>query len=139
MTVTVFTNGSLFTGRAYVGRVGAVVVRDGLVEAVLPAGAEVPAELLAGRVVDLTGGLLTPGFVDAHVHAVQGGLELLRCDLSGLGRREDYLRAVERYADAHPELEWITGGGWSMSAFPGGTPTKGDLDAVVPGRPVFLP
>jgi predicted amidohydrolase YtcJ len=135
MTVTAFTNGALFTGRAYVGRVGAVVVRDGMVEAVLPVGADVPR----GDVVDLAGGLLTPGFTDAHVHAVQGGLELLRCDLSGLERGEDYLSAVAAYADAHPGLEWITGGGWSMSAFPGGTPTKEDLDAVVPDRPVFLP
>jgi predicted amidohydrolase YtcJ len=135
MTVTVFANGSLFTGHAYAGRVGAVVVRDSLVEAVLPVGAELPD----GHVVDLAGGLLTPGFVDAHVHAVQGGLELLRCDLSGLEHREDYLRAVRDYADAHPELAWITGGGWSMSAFPGGTPTRADLDAVVPDRPVFLP
>ena len=135
MTLTVFTNGSLFTGRAYVGRVGAVVVRDGIVAAVLPPGDDLPA----GRVVDLAGGLLTPGFVDAHVHAVQGGLELLRCDLSGLERREDYLRAVKEYADTHPRLDWITGGGWSMAAFPGGAPTKEDLDAVVPDRPVFLP
>lgn len=135
MTLTVFTNGTLFTGQTYVGRVGAVVVRDSLVESVLPPGADLPE----GRVVDLAGGLLSPGFVDAHVHAVQGGLELLRCDLSGLDRRDDYLRAVKEYADAHPELEWITGGGWSMSAFPGGAPTKGDLDLVVPDRPVFLP
>ena len=135
MTVTVFTNGALFTGHAYVGPVGAVVVRDGRVERVLPPGAELPR----GRVVDLAGGLLTPGFVDAHVHAVQGGLELLRCDLSGLDRRDDYLRAIRAYADAHPELEWITGGGWAMSAFSSGAPLKEDLDFVVPDRPVFLP
>ena len=72
MSATVFTNGSLFDGHRYVGRVGAVVVRDARVAAVLPPGAELPA----GTVVDLAGGLLTPGFIDAHVHAVQGGLEL---------------------------------------------------------------
>ena len=36
-------------------------------------------------------------------------------------------------------LPWILGGGWAMAAFPGGTPTAADLDAVVPDRPVFLP
>ena len=30
------------------------------------------------------------------------------------------------------------GGGWAMEHFPGGTPRKEDLDAVVPDRPVFL-
>ena len=34
------------------------------------------------EVVDLAGGMLLPGFVDAHVHPVQGGLERVRCDLS---------------------------------------------------------
>src|ERR1700754_155456 len=119
MTVTVFTNGALFTGHAYVGRIGAVVVRDSRIETVLPPGSDQLTDLPDGRVVDLAGGLLTPGFVDAHVHAVQGGLELLRCDLSHLDSREDYLRAVEEYAGAHPDLEWITGGGWAMTAFPG--------------------
>ena len=38
----------------------------------------------------------------------------------------------------HPESAWITGGGWSMTAFPGGLPRKQDLDAIVPDRPVFL-
>ena len=46
---------------------------------------------------------------------------------------------IKAYADANPDLEWILGGGWGMPAFPGGNPTAADLDAVVPGRPVFLP
>ena len=89
--------------------------------------------------VDLAGGLLLPGFVDAHVHPVQGGLERVRCDLSEGRTREDYLRTVREYAADHPDLPWILGGGWAMAAFPGGTPTAADLDAVVPDRPVFLP
>ena len=91
------------------------------------------------EVVDLDGGLLAPGFTDAHVHPIQGGLERLRCDLSELSTREEYLAAVRAYADAHPDREWILGGGWAMPAFPGGTPLAADLDAVVPDRPVFLP
>ncbi len=91
------------------------------------------------RVVDLAGGLLAPGFTDAHVHPIQGGLERLRCDLSEHETREEYLAAVRAYADSHPEVEWILGGGWAMPAFPGGTPLAADLDTVVPDRPVFLP
>jgi hypothetical protein len=33
----------------------------------------------------------------------------------------------------------VTGGGWTMSAFPGGLPTAADLDTVTGGRPAFLP
>jgi predicted amidohydrolase YtcJ len=46
---------------------------------------------------------------------------------------------MRAYAEAHPDREWILGGGWSMDVFPGGTPTKDLLDAVVPDRIVFLP
>ncbi|MFJ9722202.1 amidohydrolase [Streptomyces sp. NPDC101209] len=91
------------------------------------------------RVVDLAGRLLLPGFQDAHVHPVPAGLELSQCDLTGATTAEETVAAVRAYADAHPEREWILGGGWSMEAFAGGTPTRDLLDAVVPDRPVYLP
>ncbi|GHB66020.1 amidohydrolase [Streptomyces viridiviolaceus] len=91
------------------------------------------------EVVDLAGRLLLPGFQDAHVHPMPAGLELGRCDLTGARTAEETVAAVRAYAAAHPEREWITGGGWSMEAFPGGTPTKELLDAAVPDRPVYLP
>ncbi|WP_427165090.1 amidohydrolase [Streptomyces sp. C1-1] len=91
------------------------------------------------RVVDLAGRLLLPGFQDAHVHPIPAGLELSQCDLTGARTAEETVAAVRAYADAHPEREWILGGGWSMEAFEGGTPTRELLDAVVPDRPVYLP
>jgi predicted amidohydrolase YtcJ len=93
---------------------------------------------LATEVVDLRGRLLIPGFVDAHVHPVWGGLDLLRCNLATLQTREAYLSRVSMYARVHPERPWILGGGWSLAAFPGGTPTAHDLDSVTSGRPAFL-
>src|SRR4029077_17098408 len=42
------------------------------------------------------------------------------------------------YDAAHPEVTWILGGGWSMDDFPGGVPSRADLDRVSPDRPVFL-
>ncbi|MFF9765733.1 amidohydrolase [Streptomyces sp. NPDC014636] len=91
------------------------------------------------EVVDLAGRLLLPGFQDAHVHPVPAGLELSQCDLTGATTAEETVAAVRAYADAHPERKWILGGGWSMEAFAGGTPSKELLDAVVPDRPVYLP
>jgi predicted amidohydrolase YtcJ len=130
------TGGPVFTpeGRAAT----AVAVTGDRITAV--GGAEVH-ELAGPRteVVDLAGRLLLPGFQDAHVHPLPAGLELSQCDLTGARTAEDTLAAVRAYAEAHPEREWITGGGWSMEAFAGGTPTKELLDAVVPERPVYLP
>ncbi len=131
---TVFRNARVFDGHRYLGPVGDVVVDGGRIVAV---GGPAPA---SAAVVDVDGGLLSPGFVDAHVHAVQGGLERIRCDLtaSAVDQRA-YLDVIGAYATAHPDREWILGGGWAMSAFPGGTPTAAALDSVVPDRPVFLP
>ncbi|MFF4568095.1 amidohydrolase [Streptomyces sp. NPDC001410] len=131
-----FTGGPVLTpdGR----RATAVAVTGGRVTAV---GHDEVRELAGPRteVVDLAGRLLLPGFQDAHVHPVPAGLEMTQCDLSGRTTAEDTVAAVRAYAEAHPEREWILGGGWSMEAFEGGTPTKELLDAVVPDRPVYLP
>ena len=82
--------------------------------------------------------MLLPGFQDAHIHASAGGLERLRCDLSGVHSLEAYLDLVRRYAEQHPDEPWILGGGWAMDVFPRGVPTRATLDAVVGDRPVFL-
>src|SRR6202012_5149816 len=91
------------------------------------------------RVIDLRGRLAIPAFGDAHIHPVQGGLESLRCDLTGLRDRQDYLAAIHAYCQTLPPGAWVLGGGWSMPAFPGGTPTAADLDAVTGGRPALPP
>lgn len=90
------------------------------------------------QVIDAAGMTVLPGFQDAHVHAPFAGLNLLRVWLNDAGTRAEYLRIVAEHAAANPGQDWITGGGWSMPAFPGGTPVKEDLDAIVPDRPVFL-
>ena len=64
---------------------------------------------------------------------------MLRCDLTSATSTAATLAVIGDYATSHPELPWILGGGWSMAAFLGGTPTAAALDAVVRDRPVFLP
>jgi predicted amidohydrolase YtcJ len=91
------------------------------------------------EVIQVAGGLLLPGFQDAHVHPPSSGLERLLCDLNAADDAESSLRLVAEYARAHPEEPWILGGGWWTAAFPGGTPRREDLDPIVPDRPVFLP
>jgi predicted amidohydrolase YtcJ len=116
----------------------AVAVRDGRVAAV---GSAADVGALIGprtRVESVPGGLVVPGFQDAHVHAPFAGRDLLRLWLHDLGGRPAYLAEIAEYARTHPDEPWITGGGWAMEHFPGGTPRKEDLDAIVPDRPVFL-
>ncbi|MGO3148390.1 MAG: amidohydrolase [Leucobacter sp.] len=99
---------------------------------------ELRARYAAERVIDAKGGLVTPSFVDAHVHMAQGGIEQLRCDLTECESAEEVYAEIAAYAKATPDAEWILGGGWRMPFFPGGTPLREDLDRIVPDRPAFL-
>ena len=135
----VLTNGAVYTVDAARSRAEAVAVKDGRIKAV---GASAAVADLIGtgtEVIDLRGRMLVPGFQDAHVHPVLGGLDLLQCDMHDAGSLPEYEQILRAYADGHPDVPWILGGGWSMDVFPGGTPTKVVLDRIVPDRPVFLP
>jgi predicted amidohydrolase YtcJ len=144
----VMTNGNhadlvLANGHAYLMDAArswaqAVAVAGGRIAA---AGTDAQISGLIGKnteVIDLRGRMVLPGFQDSHIHASGGGLERIQCDLSGAHSLDGYLSAVRGYAQRHPGAAWITGGGWSMDVFPGGIPTKEDLDRVAPDRPVYL-
>lgn len=90
----------------------------------------------AARVLE--SGFLLPGFVDAHVHPVNAGRNLNTVDLSDCHGVDEYLAVIGRFVADHPEVGWITGGGWHLDAFPGGLPRREVLDAVTGDRPCFL-
>lgn len=136
----VFTGGPVHTANG-ARRPTSVAVRAGRIVAVGHDDGPGDVRDLAGprtEIVDLAGGLLIPGFTDAHVHPVGAGVEAAQCDLTGAVTLEEYGSRVRAYAAANPGLEWVTGGGWSMETFPGGTPTRGVLDGLVPDRPAYL-
>jgi predicted amidohydrolase YtcJ len=115
----------------------AVAVRAGRVAAVGQVRELADLRGPATRVLRLDGGLVLPGFQDAHVHTAAGGLELARCDLHGV-EPAAYPATVARYAADHPEATWVLGGGWVMDAFGTAGPHLAMLDAVVGDRPVLL-
>lgn len=134
----VFTGGAVFAGTGLPVQGRAVVVTGGVITAIVDES-EASAFVDEGtRVIELDGALLSPGFQDAHIHPVGGGVELLQCNLTEAGDAEEAVATVAAYAAANPDEEWILGGGWSMDHFPGGAPVRGLLDSVVPDRPVLL-
>ena len=135
----VFVNGAVYTVDAARRWAQAVAVKDGRIAAV---GTEGDVDDLVGsttEVIDLRGRMLLPGFQDAHVHPPASGVDMLQCDLHDLWGLDAYRDRIREYAETHPDVEWILGGGWAMDVFPGGTPTKDVLDEIVPDRPVYLP
>ena len=134
----VLTHGAMYTMDASRRWTEAVAVREGRLVAV---GSDAEVRLLAGpatRVVDLGGRFVMPAFHDAHVHPVSAGVELGQCNLNDLSTAEATLAAVKRCMTAQPARPWLVGGGWALTAFPPGAPTRQALDAVTAALPAAL-
>lgn len=92
----------------------------------------------ATEVLELGGRLVTPGFNDSHIHLMSGALSLERADLIEDATLEAVQARIKAFAEANPARAWVLGRGWLYGAFPGGLPTKQQLDAVVPDRPAYM-
>jgi hypothetical protein len=96
--------------------------------------------LAAGRAqkVDLGGKPVLPGFIDAHSHPAQAGLNHLRmvdCDLRSV---TDIISALKERAAKTAGGEWVLGFKYDDTKTAEGRPlTLSDLDAI-PDHPVFV-
>jgi predicted amidohydrolase YtcJ len=92
----------------------------------------------ADQVIDLDGALVTPAFVDAHVHVTETGLALTGLDLHDAGSLTEVLRRVEdaaRRGGGRP----ILGTGWDERGWPEARPpTRAELDRAGYGGVVYL-
>jgi predicted amidohydrolase YtcJ len=116
----------------------ALAIRGGRILAV---GSTAEVETLRGprtEVIHLGGRLVLPGFEDAHVHLIDGSISLGRVDLADLPDLAAIQARIKAWARAHPQESWVVGGGWAYASFPGGLPTRQQLDAVVADRPALL-
>jgi len=136
----VLLDGTVYTADETRSLAQAVAITDGEIVFV---GASEDARSRIGpatEVVDLDGRMLLPGFHDAHAHVRYGGLSLLGCslhddfDVSAI--REKLIECAG--SGDHGEEEWVTGGGWPLAAFQGGSPEAGMLDEIFGGRPAFF-
>src|SRR5215472_11684560 len=85
-------------------------------------------------VIDAKGAAVLPGFEDAHVSLIEGGLERDSVQLFGADSMDEVKARVVAWTEAHPDAAWITGGGWSYDLF-ADLPTRAALDNIVSDRP----
>ena len=117
----------------------AVAIRHGKITAV---GDDPEIERRRGmgtKVVNAGGKLVLPGFVDCHIHFMDGSLRLGRVHLEGAKDPAEIQKRLRQYALEHPGDDWILGRGWNYAMFgPEALPHKKYLDEIFPNRPVFL-
>jgi predicted amidohydrolase YtcJ len=114
----------------------ALLARDGRVVAVGRA-ADVAREAAGAERVDLRGGLMTPGWFDAHVHFMWWGFQMAEIDLRETKTIEEALEQIGRAARALPAGRWLTGGRFDKNNW-GRWPTAADLDRVTGDRPAVM-
>ncbi|KRB35209.1 amidohydrolase [Microbacterium sp. Root180] len=131
---TIIVNGRVFDGKTLTSSTAVAVGSGRIVRVGSDAAVRETADA-STRVVDARGGLIHPGFVDAHAHAVFAGVERLSIDLTSATTVQETLDLIRQGAQ-RSDAEWLTGGGWSHELF--ALPTRQQLDEIVPDRPVAL-
>ena len=89
--------------------------------------------------INLDGRLVTPGFIDTHIHFYEWALNRQGIKLDDLTSLEQLLTRVQKAADSHPPGQWIIGQGWNETDWTEQRiPTRETLDRVAPEHPVLL-
>ncbi len=135
----VMLNGKVWTAESAQKIVSAIAIKG---DKVIAAGSDSEVSRLRGpqtKVVDLAGKFAMPGINDSHVHFLGASLTATQVDLTSATTLEEAQAAIRKFAAENPNAPWITGFGWQYAIFPNARlPHKGDIDAVVNDRPVFL-
>ncbi len=136
---TVIINGKVYTVNAKQPWAHAVAIRG---EKIVSVGDDAEIAKLRGpatKVIDAAGKLVLPGFVDCHIHFLEGSISLGQANLEGAKNPADIQRILREYAAKHPGDSWILGAGWNYAMFgEENLPHKRYLDELFPSRPVFL-
>ncbi len=94
---------------------------------------------LRTQVIDLEGRLAVAGFIDDHVHFINGGFQLLEVDLKDARDEAEFTRRIAEKAKTLKTGRWLEGGRWDEEAWPDGKlPTRWMIDSVTPDTPVFI-
>ena len=134
-------NANVITMDAALPRASWVAVSDGLITSV---GLGKPPREWTGsatRAIDCQGGTLVPGFNDAHCHVLATAASLLAvdCSPSVVSSIQDIAEQLRTRAAGAPPDAWIRATGYNEFYLRENShPTRWDLDAAVPDRPVRL-
>jgi predicted amidohydrolase YtcJ len=91
------------------------------------------------RVIDLGGLTVVPGLIDAHAHLMGLGTSMLQADLMGARSVSEIVERLREFEARLSDEAWLTGRGWDQNNWPEARfPTRADLDAAFPDRPVWL-
>jgi predicted amidohydrolase YtcJ len=131
--------GRVWTGDSAEPWVGAVAITGDAISAV---GDSAEIAGLAGpatKVLANGQAMVTPGFMDGHLHFLDGGFQLASVDLRPADAKAEFIERVAAFVSERKPGDWIIGGDWDHERWPGTPlPRKDWIDSVTPRNPVLL-
>ena len=140
----IYVNGYLYSGDERLGVQQALAVRGGRI---LYTGTDAGARALAApatRIVDLGGRVVMPGLIDGHMHPLEGGQTLIKCNLHYERLTVEQMQArIQKCLDDTRTREpdaWLEVVSWFREAMlPNGVATtRATLDALKTRRPILV-
>ncbi len=131
-------NARVWTGDTRHPWADAVAVNGNHIAAV---GSSAEIRKLAGattRIIDARGAMVVPGFIDAHVHFIDGGFALQSVKLRDAKTKAEFIARLGAFAKTVPAGTWILNGDWDHENWGGELPTRQWIDAVTPDNPVWI-
>ncbi|MBZ0254678.1 amidohydrolase [bacterium] len=119
-------------------RAEAVAAREGRILAVGSTHAIEEWIAPSTKVINGRGRFVAPGFIDSHVHFLEGGFQLSSVQLQNCASKEEFIGAMRAFAETIKPDEWILGGNWNHHLWGGEMPRRDWIDAVTPRNPVWI-
>ncbi len=130
-------NARVWTGNPQRPWADAIASRDGRIIAV-GSSAEVRKVASGATVIDAKGQMIVPGFIDAHIHFIDGGFGLSSVQLRDARTKDEFIKRIAEFAKTIPAGTWITNGDWDHTLWGGELPARQWIDSVTPNNPVFI-
>jgi predicted amidohydrolase YtcJ len=132
----IYFNAKIWTGDSTNPEATAIAVKDSMI---LYVGNDYSS--FTGNqtnLTDLHGKMLVPGFIDNHVHFLDGGYYLANINLREVKSKADFISAFRHYTDSAKGSGWIRGGNWDHEAWGGELPRATWIDSISGEHPVFI-
>jgi len=132
----IYMNAKIWTGDSANPEARAIAVKDSLI---IYVGNDYQSFIGAQtEIKNLQGHMLVPGFIDNHVHFLEGGYFLANINLGAVKSKSDFISVFRHFSDSLTGNGWIKGGNWDHEAWGGQLPSKEWIDSISAAHPVFL-